>query len=308
MIASILEIIRGNELDRLLKKAAKDQKRRILIVWNRGLGDIALGLYALVLRIKEFMPEARLTFITRPELEDAFQLLDGVEVIAVPWWERGTPIDLVNTLGKLQISEDHYDMIIERVNTSKWLSWQMGKIIPKLTWKTEYDGLYRRFGFYSPSIRYIGVHLNTETEQFYGYKKDWPLDNWKILLEKLSELPNTKIILFGLNRTESFDLPGIVDMREKTTLQEMLSIIKNCCQILIAPDGGVLSIAYYLDVFFPIKVISLWGDANQGVLKQAVSSPNTGLVHVPLMGKEKDITKITVADVLEQMSDLSIWK
>lgn len=295
MITKLLRKLKGNEFDRLMKKSAKAGKKKILVPWNRGLGDIALGLYALVHRLKTFIPDAEITFITREELGEAFGLLEGTDVIRVPWWQRGLPLDIEETLKRLNIKANDHDMIIEKINPTKWLSWQIGKLTPRLFWKIEYDNLCNRFDLHGKI--HIGAHINTETQQFYGYKKDWSLDNWKALFEKISEKPDIKIILFGLNKTEPFKLPSIIDLRGETSLLEMLSIIKNCCNTLIAPDGGILSIVYYLDVFFPLNVISLWGDANQGIMKQAVSSPNKGLQHFPLIGNNKDISTIKVEDV-----------
>lgn len=118
-----------------------------------------------------------------------------------------------------------------------------------------------------------------------------------MLFGKFYNKCNVRVILFGLKSTHLFDHPSIFDLRGKTSLLEMLSIIKNYCNILIAPDGGVLSISYYLDVYFPITVISLWGDSNQGILKQAVPSPNKGLKHFPITWKVKDVTKISIDEV-----------
>jgi ADP-heptose:LPS heptosyltransferase len=123
-----------------------------------------------------------------------------------------------------------------------------------------------------------------------------------MLFERISERTNSKIILFGVNKTDHFYLPSIVDLKGKTSVIEMLSIIKNRCNVLIAPDGGVLSLIYYLDVFSPITVISLWGDANQGILKQAVPSPNKGLVHMPIIGKGNDISNISVEEVFSKIT------
>ncbi len=298
MIVKLLEKIKGNEFDRLLKKAARDNRRKFLIAWSRGLGDIALGLYALTHRIKTFIPDAEITFITRKELEEAFYLLNGVNVIGVSWWRRGAPVDMEDTLGRLNIKKTDYDIFLDNVNPTKWLSWQRGRLTPRLTWKKEYDSLWERFNLHDQSQFYIGVHVNTETQEFYGYRKDLPVESWKVLFEKLSKRPDTKIILFGRNKRDSFNLPSIIDLRGETSLLEMLSIIKNRCKVLIAPDGGVLSIAYYLDVCFPITVISLWGDVNHGIMKQAVPSPNKGLIHFPLLGKEKNISNISVDEVL----------
>jgi len=286
---------KGNELDKILEKAGDDNLKRFLVVWNRGLGDIALGLYAFMLRVRSFIPDAEITFITRKELEEAFLLLEGAMVITVPWWERGRPVNIERVVEDFNLASK-FDVIFDNLNPTKWLVWQIGKVTPRLKWKAEYDRHWRRF-FNEPSGIYIGVHLNTETQQFYGYRKDWPVENWKRLFESLSNKPDIRIILFGLNKKEPFNLPSVIDLRGETTLLEMLSIIKNCCNILIAPDGGVLSITYYLDVYFPITVISLWGDPNQGVLKQAVPSPNPGLVHIPLIGAGKDVSRISVDEV-----------
>ena len=98
-------------------------------------------------------------------------------------------------------------------------------------------------------------------------------------------------------------MEGLIDLRGETTLHEMLSIIKNRCSYLIAPDSGVLSLTYYIDVTFPLKVISLWADPKQGILKQNVASPNPELVHAPLIGKKGDISSITVDEVCELFND-----
>ncbi len=289
-----------NEFDKLLEGAAKDNAKKFLIVWNRGLGDIPLGLYALIVRVKAFIPDAEITFITRKELVPAFDLLEDARAIKVPWWERGKQVSIGKTITELNLSGT-YDILIEKVNPTKWLSWQTGKITPRLRWDNEHDNLWRRFSL-NPGFFYIGVHINTETGQFYGYMKDWPIENWKTLFDGLLERPDIRLILFGLKKTGGFNHPSIHDLREETGLLEMLSIIKNHCRILIAPDGGILTMAYYLDVQFPITIVSLWSDPNQGVLKQAVASPNKLLKHLPLIGRDNDISTIRAEDVLNAIA------
>ena len=290
--------IKVNEFDNLLKKSREKNAKKILAVWNRGLGDIPLGLYALIERVKAFIPDGEITFLTRFDLIEAFTLLEGVRVIGVPWLERGKPIDLEETLKKLGIKKEAYDLILDRINPTKWFKWQIGNTIPRLRWESDNDNLWKRFSL-DPSVSYIGVHINTETQQFYGYRKDWPSEKWKKLFEIICR-EDLRVLLFGLKK-DGFDSdnPFIIDLRGETSLLEMLSIIKNCCKGLIVPDGGVLSIVYYLDVNFPLTVISLWSDPKQGVLKQAVPSPNPGLLHIPLIGKNKDITNISVEEVLK---------
>lgn len=289
--------IRFNEFDRLLREAQGKDVKKILAVWNRGLGDIPLGLYALVERVKTFIPDAEITFMTRLELLEAFSLLGEVRFIGVPWWERGRPVDVKETLRKLNLPEDAFDLILEKIDPSKWFSWQIGHLIPRLSWKTDYDSLCRRFEL-NGTFSYIGAHISTETQHFYGYRKDWPLEKWRELFKVICN-DNVRVILFGLKK-EGFenDNPFVIDLRGETGLLEMLSIIKNRCKALIAPDGGILSIVYYLDVDFPIKIISLWSDPNQGILKQAVPSPNPGLLHIPLIGKNRDVSMINVDEVM----------
>ncbi|MCI0469549.1 MAG: hypothetical protein L0Y62_05725 [Nitrospirae bacterium] len=300
---NLFGLFKKNELDSILKSARRRDSKRFLIAWNRGLGDIPLGLYALIIRIREYIPDARITFITRKELEEAFCLLKDTAVISAEWWERGKAINLAETLERLGIDRRDYDVVLEHVNPTKWLSWQIGQVMPRLNWKDDYDNLWRRFDLDEP-FEYIGVHFNTETGQFYGYKKDWHSDKWKELFIRLSEREGRRIILFGANKSGSYgipNIPNIIDIRGETGLLEMLSIIKNRCGALIAPDGGVLSMTYYLDVFFPITIISLWGDAKQGIMKQAVASPNRGLIHKPIIGRKKDISNINVDEVIERM-------
>ncbi|HEX4839350.1 MAG TPA: hypothetical protein VFU89_02790, partial [Rhabdochlamydiaceae bacterium] len=94
MLKRLWKKIAPNPLDQRLKKAAKQGCKSVLIPWNRGLGDIALGLYAIVKRVQEYLPNAKITFITRPDLKDGFQLLKGVDVIIAPQWSRGKPTPL----------------------------------------------------------------------------------------------------------------------------------------------------------------------------------------------------------------------
>ncbi|MFI5334554.1 MAG: hypothetical protein ACHQT8_05250, partial [Chlamydiales bacterium] len=77
----------------------------------------------------------------------------------------------------------------------------------------------------------------------------------------------------------------------------MLSVIKNRCSTLIVPDSGVLSLTYFLNASFPLKMISLWSDPRQGVLKQNVPSPNPTLVHTPLLAKMEDLRTLSPQEV-----------
>jgi UDP-N-acetylglucosamine/UDP-N-acetylgalactosamine diphosphorylase len=55
---------------------------------------------------------------------------------------------------------------------------------------------------------------------------------------------------------------------------------------------------YYLNESFPIRHVTLWADSNHGILKQNVPSPNPELIHIPLVAKTKDLSTVSVDEVL----------
>jgi len=280
-----------NPLDRMLQRCAKKGGKRVLFCWNRGLGDIALGLYAMVERVRERVPGAEVTFLTRENLVDGFSLLEGVKVIGVAGWKRGEKKEGGVDLGS-------YDLVIENPDPSEWVRWQRGKVVPRLKWNPAHDELWKKFGLEEGSI-YVGVQVSAET--CYGLWRNWPVERWRELFERLELLKKYKVLLFGFAPEPLFSHECVIDLRGKTTLFELLSLIKNRCSYLILPDSGILSFSYYLDAQFPIELLSLWADPNHGILKQNVASPNRLLRHIPLIGKEGDLSTVSVNEVLERI-------
>ncbi len=280
-----MRAIKPNPLDQLLKKTAKRGQKRIAISWNRGLGDIALGLYAIVHRIREFIPEAEITFLTRKDLEEGFALLDNVKIRIYPEWKRGTKYSIP--------CKEEFDLVIENADPTYWVAWQRGTLTPKLKWNPAWDSLCQRFDLPSSCI---GAHVACETN--YYNERDWPAAHWEELFSSISE----PIVLFGFGKEPKFSQKNIYDLRGKLSLYELLSVIKNRLRLLIAPDSGVLSMTYFLDTSFPLKVISLWADPNHGILKQNVPSPNRLLIHRPLISSNrKNAALISVREVKESL-------
>lgn len=298
LIRDVCDYFRPNPLDTMLEALKKKSTRRVLLVWNRGLGDIALGLYAMVYRIKELLPEADITFLTRCDLKDGFKLLEGVKVLSVPSWERGQVIDVDEALKGHDLSKDDFDLMIEKPDPTRWTKWQLETLVPKLHWTSESDALADEFNL-EDGKAYVGMHVHTETGQYYGYEKNWPLKYWHEFARRLTQEKGKGVVLFGLNQDPAFNIEGVVDLRGKTNLFQMLSIVKNRLDCLVVPDSGVLCLAYYLNETFPLKIVSLWSDPRQGVLKQNVSSPNPDLVHIPLIGRDENVANISVEKVLQ---------
>jgi len=287
-----MRAVAPNPLDKLLKV----QKKHILLFWNRGLGDIALGLYAIAYRIKEKQPNAKITFLIREDLQQGFSLFEGVSTIIAKDWKRGERYSKDRELKKQKIDPEDFDEIIEWPDPTYWVKWQRGKLTPKLTWKEEF--------FKDPGLlgleekKYIAVQPLCETN--YGLWRNFPESSFQKLFEKLEE-KGERIILLGKEAKPEFKGKNIVDLRGKTDLYQLLSLMQKRVKALIVPDSGVLSMSYYLNKDFPIKVISLWADPNHGILKQNVASPNKSLTHIPLIAKDKDLSKMSVEKILEHL-------
>lgn len=193
-----------------------------------------------------------------------------------------------------------FDVVLEKPDPTKWLKWQIGNLVPKLKWQEKWDALVNKYEL-DPNETYIGCHIQTETDVYYGYEKNWDLPSWRNLFKKVQEKSKGKILLFGMKREPAFLMDNVIDLRGETNLFEMLSLIKNRCRYLVAPDSGVLSIAYYVDASYPVRVVSLWADPRQGVLRQKVDSPNPQFEHIPLHGKNDNVANISVESVYRSL-------
>ncbi len=289
--------LRPNPFDKILKTAKANGKKRFLVLWNRGMGDIPLGLYALVVRIREYIPHAEITFLTRKDLEQACTMLKDVKVIVSEEMVRGKD-------AKIDIDLVDYDVFLKKPDPTRWLAWQLGRLTPKLEWNEQWDLLSRRYGL-NENDTYIGAHMQTETGEYYGYEKNWPFEKWIQLFKKIE---NKKIILFGIQTVPKVTRENVIDLRGKTSLFEMLAIVKNYCRYMLAPDSGVLSIVYYLNVNVPLRFVSLWSDPKQGVLRQNVASPNKFFEHIPIIGENNNLFSITIDQVYEQLQLKSTYE
>ncbi len=289
-----------NPFDKILKKWNQEGKKSILICWNRGLGDVALGLYALCVQIRRSIPDASITFLTRQDLAKAFELLEGVEVLVSPLMKRGIPFITQELLEQLGKKESDFECVIETVDTKRWLSWQLGRLTPKLKWNPVWDALADKFAL-GKNKTYLGVHVSSETSAYYRYEKNWSVKKFEELFNKVLQETNQSIILFGMTVDGNFKHPRIIDLRGQTDFLEMIALIKNNCSHLLAPDSGVLSITYYLESYFALRAVSLWADPRQGILKQKVASPNPYLKHYPLVGHKECVENISIEHVFKTL-------
>lgn len=287
----------GNEFERAMRRSANRTSPRVLLYWNRGLGDIALGLCAVIDRIRAEFPRSRISVITRSDLEQAFAMTTVDEVLVWPGLLRGDQQGFKQSCAALGVAPSHFDIVLDRPDPTAWLADRLGQFVPRLRWLPQWNALADRFDAISDDRPVIVAHVSAETGQFYGYVKDWPSQHWRELFARISARRSVQWLLVGHAQPEQFDGNDVVDLRGRTSLLEVMAILRNRAQILVAVDSGILSTIYYLDQQFPLAVVSLWSDPRQGILKQAVASPNRLLRHRHLVGDGEDVRLLGVERV-----------
>lgn len=284
--------VRGTAFDRTLRDAAREGRHRYVFAWNRGLGDVALGLVPLFERIRASDPLARIEVVTREDLAQPFELARVDAIHVVPGLSRGAHVDVAAYEGPGTV-------VFADPDPTRWLEGRRTDYPPRLAWRAEWSALAAPLLDDAPGIVTVGAHVASETSQFYGYVKDWPAASFRTLFARFPQ--GVRFVLFGNEARESFAAPNVVDLRGRTSFLELLAVVRHRCRVLLAPDSGVLTAVYYLDDGFDLDVVSLWSDPRQGIRKQGCASPNPRLRHVALQGPNEDVRNIgvdTVADAL----------
>ena len=284
--------------ERALARGARAKRDRVVFYWNRGLGDIALGLVPMFARAKARLPGAAIEVVTRADLAEPFRLTDASAIHVVPGLGRGEPIGAATACARLAADPRAGALAIDAPDPTRWLAVARASAPPRFRWSAEFDALAAPFVSRDDDRPWIAVHASTETARHYRYVKDWPDEHWRALFDAMAARRDARFVLVGFARKPPFDAPNVVDLRGRTRFLEMLALVRTRCSALVAPDGGVLNAVYFLDASFPITVVSLWSDPRQGLLKSRAPSPNPHLVHVPLVGERDDVRTIAPADVL----------
>ncbi len=274
-----------NPFLRQLKRHKK--ARSVLILWNRGLGDIPLGLYALVQMIRSSLENPHITFATRSDLVEGFSFLHGVELLEMPHWRRGEAVQMDPDMAR------QFDWVIEKADPTYWCRWQLKTLTPRLVWN---EAFYPESWAEALPQGAIAFHVHSETS--YGYEKNWPTSHVQEALRLFKQRSSRPVFLLGAKAQPSFPVEAGHDLRGRTNLRTLLWILTHRCSHLLAPDSGILSFLYYLDLQFPIRVVSLWGDPKQGILKQGVPSPNLLFDHIPLLAPRGVMADLTPEEVV----------
>jgi len=298
-LRAIGDRLAGDPFERALARGARERRKRVVFFWNRGLGDIALGLVPMFARAAERIPGASIEVVTRADLEEPFRLTTASRVHVVPGLERGERIGAETACARLPADPREGALAIDVPDPTRWLAAARGRAAPpRFRWDPAFDALATRFVDPGDARPWIAVHASTETAGHYRYVKDWPADAWLELFREAARRHDVRFVLLGLAPRPALAAPNAIDLRGRTRFLEMLALVRTRCVALVAPDGGVLNAVYFLDANFPITVVSLWSDPRQGLLKARAASPNPRLVHAPLVGAGEDVRAIPTGDVL----------
>lgn len=294
--------IAGDPFERALDAAAREHRDRVVFYWNRGLGDIALGLVPMFARVRERLPGAAIEVVTRTELVEPFRLTDAAAIHAVPGLVREGDIGADAACARLPVDPRAGALAIGRPDPTRWLAGARAPAPPRLRWNASLESLAAPFVDPTDTRPWIAVHAHTETARHYRTVKDWPADRWRALFAQAAVRSEARFVLLGHGREPALDGPNVVDLRGRTRFLELLALVRTRCRGLVAPDGGILNAVYFLDADFPITVVSLWADPRQGLLKNGAISPNPRLEHVAITAPGGDLGAIGAGEVLAALA------
>ena len=297
VVRTLSDRLFGDPFERTLSRMRGRADGRVLFFWNRGMGDIALGLVPVFDRLRAAHPGARIEVATRADLAIAFRLAGVDAVHVVPGLVRGAHMAPAEIGARAGLNLDAFAAVFANPDPTRWLAAHTPAAGPHLQWNPEWGRFASGLVAEEPGLITIGAHVNSETAHLYGYAKDWPVEHWRSLFGLFTEREGVRWLLLGNARRPLFDGPGILDLRGTTDVIELLATIRHRCRILLAPDSGILTFVYYLADAFPIDVISIWSDPRQGILKKGAPSPNPQLRHVPIVGPDRDTARIGVPEV-----------
>ncbi len=116
----------------------------------------------------------------------------------------------------------------------------------------------------------------------YGPAKQWPLDRYARLADKIHEYTGARIVIFGgpndkwIGRNISQTVQHhLVDFSGKTTLNEAMALIEKC-SLFITNDSGLMHVAAALNV----PLVAIFGSTN--AVATGPLNANSRVVQIPM--------------------------
>jgi ADP-heptose:LPS heptosyltransferase len=99
--------------------------------------------------------------------------------------------------------------------------------------------------------KWIGVQARSNSE-----KRNWPIQNVKELITRLTALPNVKVIVFDYRKEEQWNLRNVIPI-QNFKIRQVAALIE-AVDLMICPDSGLLHIAGALEK----RIVGLFGSTD----------------------------------------------
>jgi ADP-heptose:LPS heptosyltransferase len=302
------------DADRILDKASQRGDKRFVFAWVRGLGDVAFILNEFAKYIQKKVPDAEVSALVRPGLEEACGWIEGVkEVLTVPEWSREKTLKSLWGLAfpsvweiKRAISslgmKGKFDRIIP-YPLGRWYDREPWKRRPSLQWTEEerqFGERFRQTAFSEEPKFVVSLNTQTGTENFYSFTKEWEIGNFKQLISLILEtIPGSYLILVDADKAWEIPMNSrILDVRGKLSVSQSLSVIASS-DLFIALDAGAVNLLYFLKEV-SLNILVLLGKTFCFTpLRYPAASANLHLI--PIFGEDEDIHKISPYVVLDDV-------
>jgi ADP-heptose:LPS heptosyltransferase len=267
-------------LDAIFK--GEDKPQYCIIRRLGGIGDVLMTT-PLCRGLKKKWPGCRVTYATDPDymggvLPDIlkynpyidevipYQILKGrtfdatadVTSICTPYEKKGLPpinrVDLFSHASGIPLFGEKLPVYVVTQEEKDWAQEYLSKYI-------------RPTG---RPVELIGVQVRSNSE-----RRNWPIEQVRMLVAKLTQRPNTKVIVFETNKSEAWNMPNVIPV-VNFKIRQAAALI-DATDIMICHDSGLLHLAGALEK----RTVSLFGSTDPAArinyYKNAVAVENKDL-------------------------------
>jgi ADP-heptose:LPS heptosyltransferase len=305
-------LFRFYDADRGLRRAERRGARRFATAWVRGLGDVPFIVGEFVRHVRGRIPDAEVSVLVRPGLEQACRWIEGVRrVVVVEDWTREQtltsrwglafppPWEIRRALAARNLIRE-CDAILA-YPLGRWYDRDPLKRRPRLVWTDAERAFGRTFidrAFPDPARFVITLDTQIGTAPYYDFNKEWGAARFAVLITSLLRtIPDCRLILVDAKKAGS--LPGdarVHDARGTLSVAQSMSVIANS-DLFIGLDAAPANLVYFLDGVTVDLIVLLGRTDCFTPLRYPPASPGVRLTTV--VGPGQDIVAIRPEAVLE---------
>ncbi len=300
------------DADRLLRRAERRGVRRFATAWVRGLGDAPFIVGEFVRYARGRIPDAEVSVLVRPGLEQACRWIEGVRrVVVVEDWTREQtqtsrwglafppPWEIRRALAARNLVRE-CDAILP-YPLGRWYDRDPLARRPRLVWTEAERAFGRAFidrAFPDGGGFVITLDTQVGTARYYDFNKEWGAVRFAVLITALLRaIPDCRLILVDAKKTGAMPLdPRVLDARGTLSVAQSMSVIASS-DLFIGLDAGPANLIYFLDGIAVDLIVLLGRTDCFAPLRYPLASPGVRLTTV--VGPGEDILAIRPEAVLE---------